>query len=62
MRYPLREVTDAPKGTIFMKQAERRKISACLHPDHIQDPAAKKRYQEAFQLFEKLPIREISEQ
>jgi hypothetical protein len=43
LRYRLREVTDAPKGTVFMKRADRRKIRACLHPDRVQDPAAKKR-------------------
>ncbi len=33
-----------------------RKILACLHPDWITDPTMKKRYEEAFRLFNELKL------
>jgi hypothetical protein len=36
-----------------------RKIRAGLHPDNAQDPATKRRLEEAFKAFESLQIREI---
>jgi len=38
-----------------------RKILACLHPDRVQDPALKKRYEEAFRLFTELEKRVLDE-
>jgi transcriptional regulator with XRE-family HTH domain len=38
-----------------------RKILACLHPDRVQDPALKKRYEEAFRLFTGLEKRVLDE-
>jgi transposase len=38
-----------------------RKILACLHPDRVQDPALKKRYEEAFRLFTDLEKRVLDE-
>ena len=37
------------------------KIRACLHPDRVQDPALKKRYEEAFRLFTELEKRVLNE-
>jgi hypothetical protein len=61
LRQCLREMALAP-NTIFMPAADRRKIRACLHPDRVQDPAQRKRHEEAVQLFEHLPIREASDE
>ena len=38
-----------------------RKILACLHPDRVQDPTLKKRYEEAFRLFTELEKRVLDE-
>lgn len=38
-----------------------RKILACLHPDRVQEPALKKRYEEAFRLFTDLEKRVLDE-
>jgi hypothetical protein len=38
-----------------------RKILACLHPDRVQDPMMKKRYEEAFRLFTELEKRVLDE-
>jgi len=38
-----------------------RKILACLHPDRVQDPVMKKRYEEAFRLFNELEKRVLDE-
>jgi hypothetical protein len=43
-----------------MAKADRRKICACLHPDHVSDPVVKRRYDEASKLFNVfLPIRDV---
>jgi ParB-like chromosome segregation protein Spo0J len=38
-----------------------KKILACLHPDRVQEPALKKRYEEAFRLFADLEKRILDE-
>jgi hypothetical protein len=45
-------VLKARKGV--MDRATYRKIRACLHPDRVQDSELKARYEEAFNLFNKL--------
>jgi hypothetical protein len=45
-------VLKARKGVI--DRATYRKIRACLHPDRVQDPELKARYEEAFNLFNNL--------
>jgi hypothetical protein len=45
-------VLKARKGV--MDRATYRKIRACLHPDRVQDAELKARYEEAFNLFNKL--------
>ncbi|MBV8089416.1 MAG: hypothetical protein JO139_07535 [Alphaproteobacteria bacterium] len=45
-------VLKARKGV--MDRATYRKIRACLHPDRVQDPELKERYEEAFNLFNRL--------
>jgi len=37
-----------------MDRATYRRIKACLHPDRVQDPELKARYEEAFNLFNRL--------
>jgi hypothetical protein len=44
-----------------MDRVTYRKIRACLHPDRVHDPALKKRYEEAFQLFTELEKRVLDE-
>jgi transposase len=44
-----------------MDRVTYRKILACLHPDRVQDPALKKRYEEAFRLFTELEKRVLDE-
>lgn len=38
-----------------------RKILSCLHPDRVQDPILKKRFEEAFRLFSELEKRVLDE-
>jgi hypothetical protein len=57
LRARLRPVAEAPKGTVFMAAADRRKILRCLHPDSENDPARKKLLTEACTIFNGLPIR-----
>jgi hypothetical protein len=44
-----------------MDRVTYQKIRACLHPDRVQDPALKKRYEEAFRLFTELEKRVLNE-
>jgi len=44
-----------------MDRVTYRKILACLHPDRVQDPVMKKRYEEAFRLFTELEKRVLDE-
>lgn len=59
LRARLRATANAPRGTVFMARTDRRKILAALHPDHVADPALRKRAEEAFQIFTNLKIREV---
>jgi TolA-binding protein len=56
----LHELTDAKNGTLFMAAGDRREILRCLHPDSARDPAEQRRFAKAFQIFNALPIDEIS--
>jgi len=58
-RAEIRMVIKSPNRTVFMAPGDRRKILACLHPDPVKDPAAKKRYEEAFKIFNNLPIKDL---
>ena len=60
-RARLRALARSPAGTVFILAANRRKILRCLHPDTVPDPALKKRYEEAFQIFSNLPYTEIQD-
>jgi hypothetical protein len=53
-------VLRARKGVV--DRATYRKIRACLHPDRVQDPELKARYEEAFNLFNKLESVLLDEQ
>jgi hypothetical protein len=65
LRRRLQMVAEAPLGTVFLKQGDRRKILSALHPDGVENPAAKRRLEIAFQiineLFDKKKLREIEE-
>jgi hypothetical protein len=54
-----------PHGTVLLKPGDRRKLLSALHPDSVQDPAAKRRLETAFQiiseLFDRKNLREIEE-
>jgi len=60
-RRSLPGITRAANGTVFMSNADRRNVRACLHPDNVQDAATRKRYERASQWFNALPIPEIKE-
>jgi hypothetical protein len=45
----------------IMDRITYRKILSCLHPDRVQDPILKKRYEEAFRLFTELEKRVLDE-
>jgi regulator of replication initiation timing len=60
-RARLRALAKSPVGKVFIPADNRRKILRCLHPDAVPDPALKKRYEEAFQIFSNLPYTEIQD-
>jgi chromosome segregation ATPase len=60
-RARLRALAKSPAGKVFILGANRRKILRCLHPDAVPDPALKRRYEEAFQIFSNLPYTEIQD-
>jgi hypothetical protein len=39
-----------------LSRTDRMKIIHCLHSDHVQDPAEKRRHDEALQIFNALTI------
>ena len=44
-----------------MPRSEYRKILACLHPDSVEDPARKPRFEEAFRLFNSYEVKLVSD-
>jgi DNA anti-recombination protein RmuC len=52
---------NSPNNVLFITKASLKRIRAGLHPDNVQEPAAKKRLEVAFQVFESLPIKIIDD-
>jgi hypothetical protein len=49
-----REISAASYGVVFLKQGDRRKILSALHPDGVENPAAKRRLEMAAQIIGEL--------
>jgi hypothetical protein len=45
-----RALEEKPSGILYLKQGSRRMLLSALHPDGIENPAAKQRHEIAFQL------------